>query len=164
MPSSVPTLYRRGDSGTAILEFRDRLNGLGHLSDEAGGDVFDEGLDLAVRHFQQQRGLLVDGIVGPHTVRALDEAHWALGDRLLSFQVSHLLRGDDIAQLQQRLTGMGFDPGRIDGIFGHQTFEAVCDFQRNVGLTPDGTCGPATLAALHRLSRSVTGGAPAALR
>ena len=47
MPSSVPTLYRRGDSGTAILEFRDRLNGLGHLSDDAGGDLFDEGLDLA---------------------------------------------------------------------------------------------------------------------
>ena len=164
MPSSVPTLFRRGDSGTAIVEFRQRLNGLGHLSDDAGGDLFDEGLDLALRHFQQQRGLLVDGIVGPHTVRALDEAHWALGDRLLTYQVSHLLRGDDIAQLQQRLTGMGFDPGRIDVFFGHQTFAALCDFQRNVGLTPDGTCGPATLAALHRLSRSVTGGAPAALR
>jgi len=159
----VSQLYKRGDSGLAIQEFVQRLQGLG-LLDKGHSDSFDQALDDAVRHFQQQRGLLVDGIVGPHTIRALDEAHWVLGDRLLTYQVSHLLRGDDIVTLQKRLTEMGFAPGRIDGIFGRQTFLAVQDFQRNVGLGADGTCGPATLSALDRLAKTVQGGAPTALR
>ena len=163
MPS--PHVYRRGDVGPAVTEFHERLTGLGLLAADSGPhDAFDDALDSAVRHFQQQRGLSVDGLVGPQTIRSLDEAHWSLGDRLLQYQVSHPLRGDDVATLQQRLTDMGFDPGRVDGIFGRQTSAAVHDFQRNVGLPADGTCGPATLSALERLSRTVTGGAPHALR
>ncbi len=38
------------------------------------------------------------------------------------------------------------------------------EFQRNFGIPPDGTCGPATLKALTRLSPMVKGGAPNALR
>ena len=37
-----------------------------------------------MRAFQQQRGLSVDGIVGPLTYRMLEEARWRLGDRLLT--------------------------------------------------------------------------------
>ena len=32
-----------------------------------------------------------------------------------------MLRGDDVADLQQRLTALGFDTGRVDGIFGDLT-------------------------------------------
>ena len=39
---------------------------------------------------------------------------------------------------------LGFDAGRIDGIFGPDTHRAVCDFQRNSGLLEDGVCGIAT--------------------
>ena len=53
---------------------------------------------------------------------------------------------------------MGFDAGRADGIFGQRTEIAVREFQRNVGLAADGTCGPATLRALARLRRTVVGG------
>ena len=42
--------------------------------------------------FQQQRGLTVDGIVGPTTYRVLDEARWRLGDRLLTFTPAPALR------------------------------------------------------------------------
>jgi N-acetylmuramoyl-L-alanine amidase len=126
--------------------------------------VFDDACDFAVRQFQQQRGLTVDGIVGPQTYRVLEEARWRLGDRVLLYTVSHPLVGDDIAQLQRRLLDMGFDCGRVDGIFGANTLRALREFQRNVGLNPDGTCGPATFAALDRLTRTVTGGQPFALR
>jgi len=159
-------VYRRGDSGPAIAEIRDKLSRLDLLSraDSASTDRYDDALDRAVRTFQQRRGLRVDGVVGPETYRALDEARWRLGDRTLSQTVNHPYVGDDVAALQQRLLDLGFDPGRCDGIFGSRTAGALREFQRNVGLAADGILGPTTLAALQRLRRTVTGGSPSAQR
>jgi N-acetylmuramoyl-L-alanine amidase len=59
---------------------------------------------------------------------------------------------------------MGYDTGRADAIYGLQTARAVAQFQREVGLSPDGTCGPQTMKALRRLGRKVVGGRPQWLR
>jgi N-acetylmuramoyl-L-alanine amidase len=168
----VQPLYRRGDAGPAVAEIRARLSMLGLLAHDgvqAPADayvhaLFDDQVDAAVRGFQQQRGANVDGIVGPQTWRLLDDARWRLGDRVLWYAPSHLLTGDDVGALQQRLLDLGFDVGRADGIFGRETEAALREFQRNVGIDSDGTCGPATFKALDRLSRTVVGGAPSALR
>jgi N-acetylmuramoyl-L-alanine amidase len=117
-----------------------------------------------IRSFQQTRGLDVTGFVDAVTARALEEARWKLGDRSLYLQEFPLMRGDDVAALQSRLTEMGFDCGRVDGIYGNRTELAVKEFQKSVGATVDGKCGPATIIALIRLSRVVSGGAPATLR
>ena len=77
---------------------------------------------------------------------------------------ARLIAGDDVASLQQRLLDMGFDCGRVDGLFGVETEQALRDFQRNVGVRPDGTCGPATFKALNQLVRTVVGGRPHAMR
>jgi len=117
-----------------------------------------------IRSFQQSRGLSVTGIVDDQTARALEEARWKLGDRSLNLQEAPLMRGDDVAALQSRLTEMGFDCGRVDGIYGPRTEIAVKDFQKSVGIATDGKCGPATIIALIRLTKIVSGGAPAAMR
>lgn len=57
-------------------------------------------------------------------------------------------------ELQQRLVSLGFDTGRCDGWFGPRTEHAVRDFQRNVGLGVDGTCGPLTLRQLTALKNA----------
>ncbi len=161
---------RIGDRGLAVLELRHRLRQLGLLvNDETAerpdpGDLFDEACDRAVRSFQQQRGLRIDGVVDRETYRSLDEARWRLGDRTLSFAVRHPYVGDDVAGLQHRLTDMGFDCGRADGVFGPRTENALREFQRNVGLPADGTCGPATFRALRQLARTVVGGKANELR
>jgi N-acetylmuramoyl-L-alanine amidase len=158
---SVPRPLRRGDSGPAVELVRDRLAALGLLAadpDATGRNVFDAACELAVREFQQARALTVDGVVGPETYRALDEARWRLGDRVLWLAITHPFVGDDVAELQHRLQELGFAPGRCDGVFGSSTELAVREFQRNVGLAPDGTCGPQTLKALDRLRRTVVGG------
>jgi N-acetylmuramoyl-L-alanine amidase len=155
--------FRRGDRGPAVAEIRAKLERLGLLEPTTEAS-FDETTDLAVRGFQQERGLRVDGVVGPETYRALDEAHWRLGDRLLSYTVARPFVGDDVATLQQRLLDLGFDPGRCDGIFGVATEAALQEFQRNVGLRPDGALGPGTLRALDQLRRTVTGGSPSERR
>lgn len=162
--------YRRGDSGPAVAEVRAKLAVLGLVQAsldplaESASAEFDEATDRAVRQFQQQRGITVDGIVGPQTYHALDEARWRLGDRILSYVPARLIAGDDVATLQQRLLDMGFDCGRVDGLFGVETEQALRDFQRNVGVRPDGTCGPASFKALNQLVRTVVGGRPHAMR
>ena len=117
-----------------------------------------------IRSFQQERGLHVTGELNESTLRAFEEARWKLGDRSLYLQQSPYMRGDDVAALQARLTEMGFHCGRVDGIFGLMTEAAVKEFQKSVGVVVDGKCGPATIIGLLRLTKIVSGGAPAALR
>jgi N-acetylmuramoyl-L-alanine amidase len=159
----TPQRYRLGDTGPAVAEIRAKLHQLG-LLDTRVSDVFDDDVYRAVLLFQQERGLSADGVVGATTYRVLDEARWRLGDRLLSYVVANPQAGDDVLSLQRRLTELGFEVGRVDGVFGPRTGEALREFQRNVGLPADGTCGPGTFKALARLAPIVTGGRPDNLR
>jgi len=104
--------------------------------------------------FQSSRGLEVSELCDAATWAALVEAGYELGDRLL-YLTHPMTRGDDVSQLQQRLGGLGFDAGRIDGIFGPDTEGALREFQRNSGLTVDGVSGPATLHHLKRLGNRI---------
>lgn len=156
-------LFRRGDRGPAVAEIQASLTTLGLLRAAPEEPVFDQPTDWAVREFQQNRGLVVDGIVGAETYSALQAARLSLGDRLLSLAGKYFV-GDDVAALQERLTELGFDTGRPDGVFGPQTERALKGFQREYGLVSDGVCGPSTLRALKQLGRLVVGGRPHALR
>lgn len=112
--------------------------------------VFGTATRAALEAFQRLRGLRVDGICGPQTWNTLVEAGFRLGDRFL-YHRTPMLRGDDVAELQQRLCSLGFDTGRVDGIFGDDTVRALGEFQRNAGLPVDGIVGGATLHELLRL-------------
>jgi N-acetylmuramoyl-L-alanine amidase len=103
-----------------------------------------------VEAFQRLRGLRVDGVCGPQTWNTLVEAGFRLGDRFV-YRRTPMLRGDDVAELQRRLCGLGFDTGRVDGICGDATVRALGEFQRNAGLPVDGIVGGATLHELLRL-------------
>nr|MDT0663103.1 N-acetylmuramoyl-L-alanine amidase [Micromonospora sp. DSM 115978] len=160
---------RLGDRGPAVAEIRGLLVELRLLDGDCptappGGDEFDADVDRAVRTFQQSRGLSVDGRVGPETWRAMDAARWRLGARNLYHAIPDALIGEDVRLLQERLLEMGYDVGRADGVYGARTARAVAQFQREVGLAPDGTCGPQTMNALRRLGRKVVGGRPQWLR
>src|SRR5262249_61636950 len=127
-------------------------------------ELFDAELDQAVRAFQQHRGLLVDGIVGEATYRALKEASYRLGARTLYHQFGAPLYGDDVATLQARLQDLGFYTGLVDGYFGLQTHNALISYQRECGLAADGISGPETLRSLYFLSSRVRVGSPPAMR
>lgn len=142
---------RSGDEGEAVRDLQERLRVLGFAPPAGSAGRFDDATETAVRDFQAQRGLRADGICGRDTWSAVVEAGFRLGDRLL-YQRRPMLHGDDVAEVQRRLSGLGFDPGGIDGIFGDRTQVAVADFQHNVGLAPDGICGPRTLAELVRVA------------
>ena len=108
--------------------------------------------------FQSSQGIPVTGRCDELTWTTLVEAGWNLGDRLLMITAPNL-RGEDVAELQRILAKLGFDCGRIDGIFGPDTVAALQDFQRNSGLPDDGICGSDTVSALDVLARH-TGNGP----
>jgi N-acetylmuramoyl-L-alanine amidase len=83
---------RRSDTSRRVVALRERLLRAGismaYLAPDQVNDptVFDDHVDAAVRTFQQNRGLMVDGVAGPETLRALGEAQYNLGDRPMFWQ------------------------------------------------------------------------------
>ncbi len=161
-------LLKRGDRGPSVATVRATLASLGHIAPDLvtedvdaiyGDDLYD-----AVRSFQQTRGLIVDGIVGPMTLRSLTDARWKLGDRTLAYALSAPMTGDDVLALQERLAELGYNTGQTDAVFGSRTDESVREFQRHRGLPDDGVFGQDTFRELRRMGRMVTGGRPHFLR
>jgi peptidoglycan hydrolase-like protein with peptidoglycan-binding domain len=64
----------KGDSGSAIEKVQRALIELGFPIPEVGANgIFGVETDLAVRSYQEARGLTVDGVIGQETMRSLDE-------------------------------------------------------------------------------------------
>jgi N-acetylmuramoyl-L-alanine amidase len=149
-------LIRIGDRSQEAADVQARLRELGFEIDDEPSH-FGEATRRSVMDFQQRRGILIDGIVGPNTWSELVEAGWRIGDRAL-YLARPLMRGDDVLALQARLNALGFDAGREDGIFGRDTDAAVRAFQHEYAIEEDGIFGLRSHSALQglRVDRPMT--------
>jgi N-acetylmuramoyl-L-alanine amidase len=145
-------LYHEGAEGTAVRDIQARLEALGHSTVPDFSGSFGDGTRSAVVEFQKAKGLDADGIVGPDTWRSLYEAGYRFGDRLL-FLRRPMMRGEDVAEAQSRLSALGFETGKVDGIFGPDTERAVLEFQHNRALAEDGKVGPAVVTEIQLVTR-----------
>lgn len=66
-------------------------------------------------------------------------------------------RGQDVKNVQWKLLQWKYYVGKVDGIYGADTYRAVRRFQRKNGLTVDGVVGPATAKAIG-ITLGTTGG------
>ena len=167
-PPGAP--LRHGATDRRVTGLRDRLLRAGASDTAIAADavadptVFDRSVDRAVRAFQQNKGLIVDGVVGPETEAALTDAQYSLGDRPLALAPDHALHGDDVEELQNNLSVLGFYYGHLDGRFDRQTDLAVCELQKSLGLPEDGVVALETLAGLARVSKKITSSKAFSLR
>ncbi|NLI92979.1 MAG: spore cortex-lytic enzyme [Peptococcaceae bacterium] len=76
----------------------------------------------------------------------------ALGDRTLS-QGS---KGAEVKDLQKKLVQIGFQVGKVDGVYGKSTTEAVKRFQKSRGIKADGVAGSKTIEELKKLTGEST--------
>lgn len=134
-----------------MVDIQRRLQALGFRTPADPDGAFGPATRAAVEAFQHRRGLRVDGICGRQTWDTLVEAGYRIGDRLL-YRRTPMLRGDDVADLQQRLGALGFHIGRVDGIFGDDTAAGLREFQQNAGIPADGILGAGTLRELLRVA------------
>lgn len=95
--------------------------------------VFGETTDFAVRRFQSENHLVVDGIVGYETLSAIKNR---------------------VMEIQKKLNNHNFNL-IVDGIAGVNTYNAVCAFQSANNIIVDGIVGPYTLKALEGQSDGI---------
>ena len=146
-------------SQDVISDVQRRLAALGHDPIGEISGVLGEPTRIALQAFQRQRGLAITGELDAVTFSRLEEAGWQLGNRLLFLTRPHL-RGDDVAALQESLALLGFNSGRIDGIFGVLTKSALEEFQRNCAIDESGVLTRSTLDELLRLAHRDPGRRP----
>jgi peptidoglycan hydrolase-like protein with peptidoglycan-binding domain len=137
-------VLRRGSSGLAVRQLQEALKALHHDPGPIDGQ-FGARTEAAVKAFQHEAGIAVDGVVGTITWRNIDEAD-------LSEPVLHNgSTGLPVRRVQSRLTAAGYDTGGVDGIFGPHTKSGVQALQRDYHLAQDGIVGPATWAKIDAL-------------
>lgn len=119
-----------GNRGVDVQAIQHLLNHHGYAVDPIG--VFGSQTNTAVRAFQTDHGLGVDGIVGPATWAAL---------------VPLLRQGDSgsaVRALQVELNEKRRISLAVNGTFDAATTTAVRDFQQHAGISVDGVAGPVT--------------------
>jgi len=79
-------------------------------------------------------------------------AYAAFGGRSLS----RGSRGADVVDLQTKLVQLGYNLGRVDGVFGPKTETALKNFQKDHGLKVDGLAGTSAIKELDNLTKQST--------
>jgi len=148
-----PTL-RIGDKGDEVEMLQQRLVDLKYTSVGKVDGSFGPKTDGAVREFQKDNKLTVDGVVGSKTWAALETAQ-PKTTTTYAFTLKRVLKrgvedGNDIKDVQKRLIVLGYKLPKYgaDGDFGAETEAAVEAFQKAKKLTTDGVVGPKTCVAL----------------
>lgn len=156
-PAASSSTLKKGSTGADVKKLQTRLKELGYLKGSADGD-FGDATEAAVKAFQAQNGLTVDGKAGANTQTKLysDSAKKATttvtntpkptATTFTSYKNGD--SGSEIKRIQQRLKELGYLTSSADGDFGDKTETAVKAFQSRNGLTVDGKVGKNTLSKL----------------
>lgn len=103
-----------------------------------------------VRMYNQDVIEVYDRVQIGTVVRVIGNAYTG---RLLSEGTS----GYNVAEVQRKLSVLGYYTGPVDGIFGPLTRQAVVAFQNDQGLDADGIVGPRTYVHLRQAYDITTG-------
>lgn len=168
---TAPTsTLKPGDTGAQVKLLQKALKSLGYSPGGIDGS-YGPGTKQAVATFQNSKELTADGVFGPATLAALQQAlstastggattKGGTGTASVQPPSTTLKPGDKGTQvklLQQALKALGYTIGTIDGQYGPGTKAAVQAFQNAQGLSADGLVGPKTLAALQQVLSTATG-------
>lgn len=165
-----PLTIAPGEESERVLQLQNALVSLGYKCGTVDGK-YGSATENAIRRFQKNNGLIVDGLAGKTTqaliYRKLNEKNATpepgptstpapptasylphqvfLGNYTTMMQGSS---GNRVTTLQSALTVLGFYHQQADGNFGLGTHRAVVAFQKSKRLRADGLAGKSTL---HRI-------------
>jgi|GEM_PF-154657 len=141
-------LLQLESTGSAVTHLQNSLITLNYLSGNPDG-YFGYNTKVAVKNFQRDNNLFVNGIVDQNMLRVIK---FRL-ENPNSVSEPTIKEGDKniyVKRAQLRLQTSNFFHGVSDGIFGPDTTKAVRDFQESRNLIIDGVIGPETWRAINR--------------
>jgi peptidoglycan hydrolase-like protein with peptidoglycan-binding domain len=159
-----PGMLRVGQAGGIVKFLQELLIGLGYSCGPAGADsVFGGDTDAAVRKFQADQGLEVDGIAGPMTTNRIGQLYAGTvgkpappppsGPGVPRWPGRYLvltnpnMGGADVNQWQAQMASRGWQVG-VDGVYGPQSAAICKSFQSEKNIQPyDAVVGPKTWGA-----------------
>jgi len=128
------TLYK-GDQGSAVRKMQQRLADLGYPVGKVDG-VFGTNTLTAVHLFQSAIGKSERSYMSVSNLNKLYDDTAPTYDLYLPLKKGD--KGTYVTRLQTRLKELGYDPGKIDGVYGTKTVAAAAEFQVTAGLAdPD---------------------------
>ena len=141
----MPEYIRVGDRHSAVVNLQSRLMELGFMDSDEPTDYYGTQTERAVKIFQRQNKLAMDGIVGSATYDAI------MDPNAKYYAAQKGDEGDDISQLQSRLYELGYlaTADLVTGNFGDSTEAAVLKLQEVNGLEADGKVGQKTMNLLY---------------
>ena len=140
---TVSNFFGIGDRSEEIQGYQEILYSLGYLTYVPDG-IFGKQTQNAVRRFQEQNGLIIDGCLGKSTVQLLSDGSAE------PFCFTTGMEGADVQRIQERLAHYGYLTGRqVTGYYGDKTKAAVSEFQSRNRLARDGKVGAATMDLLN---------------
>ncbi len=142
---AIPKSLSYGEKSDEVRSYQKRLQRLGYLTTEPDG-TFGRDTVNAVKMFQQQNGLIVDGHIGPMTKDLL------MSDQAQSSVIGIGDNNSTVTKIQSRLRELNYLDAKATGYFGSSTEAAVLGFQRENGLSRDGKVGKSTMRTLFSSS------------
>lgn len=150
-PDPAESWIKKGEEGEDVVALQTRLMDLGYLGIDEPTSTFGNATLAAVKLFQRQHGLQMDGIDGPetHTLLFAEDAK--------PYVMTEGTEGDDIKSFQEQLVELGYlESNQVTGYYGTDTVNAVTKFQRRNHLTKDGKAGEQTLETINSADARVS--------
>lgn len=147
-PSPTPephpnnTVIKEGMVAPVVAEIQERLMDLGYMDWDEPTTKYGPITKNAVKLFQRQHKLTIDGCVGLETYTLL------MSDQAQKYVISIGIEDHDVKELQIRLRELGY-LDKATEYFGTETEAAVKKFQERNGLYPDGKVGEQTREMLY---------------
>ncbi|WP_179124027.1 peptidoglycan-binding protein [Marinococcus halophilus] len=160
MKETSSTILKDGVTSPAAKAMKENLYTLGYLDIADPNERFGPQTEAAVKAFQRDHGLVVDGVAGPNTLAKLNEVlkkNNSSNEKDEKPVSTDTILKDGVASpaakaMKQNLYTLGYlDIADPNERFGPQTEAAVKAFQRDHGLVVDGVAGPNTLAKLNEV-------------
>ncbi|MFT3712262.1 MAG: peptidoglycan-binding protein [Archangium sp.] len=145
---------KEGDHSRVVANVQQHLRAAGFDPKRVTG-TFDERTAGALKAFQRRSKLEPTGVVDAKTWRALRNARMEATSGTSPAQRLNE-RSGAVKASEKLLKKLGFNPGKIDGLFDKRTEKAVRAFERREHLKVDGAITTGELSKMKKLSKGVT--------